>query len=227
VDSLGRGRRFAVIASWIGQLYLATRAETNRLRDEQTVTSFELRTARHQLEASALLARRERSDARHEIAAREETIAALSHRIDALAGASTEAGRLLGEAKAEVAALRRQLQDESDIARLKIATLASLAGNSPQAIAVAIWNPSKQEGVLQVGKLPALASDKDYQLWVIDPEYPNPVDGGVFQVDPATGRARVTFRPNQPVRTAAKFAISLERKGGVPKAEGPILMLGD
>ncbi|MBC8039597.1 MAG: anti-sigma factor, partial [Opitutaceae bacterium] len=78
-----------------------------------------------------------------------------------------------------VADLRRQ----SDIARLKIASLKSLAGNSPEARAVAVWNPDSQEGVLVVSKLPALDADKDYQLWVVDPQYPIPVDGGVFTVD--------------------------------------------
>jgi anti-sigma-K factor RskA len=102
-----------------------------------------------------------------------------------------------------------------------------MAGNSPQALAVAVWNPKTQEGVLSVAKLPALASDKDYQLWLIDPAYPAPVDGGVFTVNPATGDARINFKPNQRVNNAAKFAVSLERKGGVKKAEGPIVLLGD
>ena len=84
--------------------------------------------------------------------------------------------------------------------------------------------------MLRVEKLPALASDKDYQLWVIDPAYPLPVDSGVFTVDPATGNARISFRPDKRINNAAKFAVSLERKGGVPKAEGPkgpIMLIGD
>ena len=51
------------------------------------------------------------------------------------------------------------------------------------------------------------------------------VDGGVFSVDPATGEARITFHANKPVKSVAKFAVSLERKGGVPKAEGPMVLL--
>ncbi len=42
----------------------------------------------------------------------------------------------------------------------------------------------------------------------------------------ATGEARLNFRPNLPVKTVAKFAVSLERKGGVPKAEGPLVLIG-
>ena len=135
------------------------------------------------------------------------------------------AGRQLSSMTEQLAALDRQLKEEGDLAKFKIATLASLAGNSPQALAVAVWSPAKQEGVLSVEKLPALAADKDYQLWLVDPQYAIPVDGGVFRVDPATGDARVTFKANRPINSVAKFAVSLEKKGGVPKAEGPMVLL--
>jgi anti-sigma-K factor RskA len=125
----------------------------------------------------------------------------------------------------QLATLDRQLKAEGDLAKFKISTLVSLAGNTPQALAVAVWNPAKQEGVLSVEKLPALAADKDYQLWLVDPQYPIPVDGGVFTVDPATGEAHITFKANKPIKNVAKFAVSLERKGGVPKAEGPMVLL--
>ena len=135
------------------------------------------------------------------------------------------AGHQLSSLTERLASLDRQLKEEGDLAKFKIATLASLAGNTPQALAVAVWNPAKQEGVLTVEKLPALAADKDYQLWLVDPQYPIPVDGGVFTVDPATGEARITFHANKHVKSVAKFAVSLERKGGVPKAEGPMVLL--
>jgi anti-sigma-K factor RskA len=79
--------------------------------------------------------------------------------------------------------------------------------------------------LLTVDHLPALADDRDYQLWVIDPQYPIPVDGGVFRVDPATGQARYSFRADKPIKTVAQFAVSLERRGGVAKAEGPMVLL--
>jgi anti-sigma-K factor RskA len=123
---------------------------------------------------------------------------------------------------------QRQVTDlrlADDIAQLKISSLASLLGDNPEAQAIAVWNPTQQRGVLTVAKLPPLAADQDYQLWVVDPAYENPVDGGVFTVDAATGEARLEFTVNQPVETVAKFAVSLERKGGVPKAEGPMVLL--
>lgn len=117
------------------------------------------------------------------------------------------------------------LKQASDLAQLKIAKLASLNKNSPEAIAIAIWNPLKQEGVLTVESLPFIQQDQDYQLWVVDPHYKDPVNGGVFRVD-EKGTARLNFRPDQPVSGVTTFAITRERKGGVPKAEGPFVALG-
>lgn len=179
-------------------------------------------------ELKSQVADRERQIAasRTDLAARERQIASLTQRIDALAGATAEIGRQLGEAKDRVAALTTELKKQGDLAELKITALASLLKNSPQALAVAVWDPAKQEGVLSVEKLPALLANQDYQLWVVDPHYPNPVDGGVFTVDPQTGSARLSFHAKQSVTAINAFAVTLERKGGVPKAEGPFVLLG-
>ena len=118
-----------------------------------------------------------------------------------------------------------KLRRSEDLGRLKVAALASLAGNSTEARAIAVWDPEQQAGLLTIEKLPAIADTQDYQIWVVDPAYPNPVNGGVFHVS-ADGKVALAFKPDQPVKQAAAFAISLERKGGVPKAEGTILLLG-
>jgi anti-sigma-K factor RskA len=121
--------------------------------------------------------------------------------------------------------LRKQLGEQRDLSHLKITALAALAGNTPEARAIAVWDPAQKTGLLTVEQLPAISDEQDYQIWVVDPAYPNPVDGGVFKPG-ADGRAVLTFKGNQPVGAVAAFAISLERKGGVPKAEGPIVLLG-
>jgi anti-sigma-K factor RskA len=138
-----------------------------------------------------------------------------------------DARRLLAQSGRQIAELSANLKAEGDLAHLKIATLASMLGNSPAALAVAVWDPTREEGVLAVSRLPALALEKDYQLWVIDKQYPSPVSGGVFVVDPATGEAHIVFKADKPVHSIAKFAVSLERKGGVPKPEGPIVLLSN
>jgi anti-sigma-K factor RskA len=124
-----------------------------------------------------------------------------------------------------IAELGTQLRQSEDLTKLKVTALASLAGNTKEAQAIAVWNPAQQSGLLTIEKLPAIADTQDYQIWIVDPAYPNPVNGGVFHVGP-DGRVALGFKPDQPVAQAAAFAISLEKKGGVPKAEGPIVLLG-
>jgi anti-sigma-K factor RskA len=136
-----------------------------------------------------------------------------------------EARAAIADSGRRVAELSARLKDEGDLAHYKISTLASMLGNSPAALAVAVWDPAREQGVLAVSRLPAAASDKDYQLWVIDRQYPTPVSAGIFVVDPVTGEARVVFRADKPVNSVAKFAVSLERKGGAPSAQGPIVLL--
>ncbi len=121
--------------------------------------------------------------------------------------------------------LGAQLRRADDLSRLKVTALASLAGNTKEAQVIAVWNPEQQTGLLTMEKLPAIADTQDYQIWIVDPAYKDPVNGGVFHVG-ADGKIALGFKPDQPVKQAAAFAISLEKKGGVPKAEGPIVLLG-
>jgi anti-sigma-K factor RskA len=238
----------AIACIWLSQLYLQSRASTSVLQDQSALAQIEVESAKNTLEAERILANRQLADATVELTQLNQQLLQSTQKIVEATGILGETFDQLDAVKAEsaaretrvaelsqqlaatteqIASLRERLQAEGDLAQFKIATLASMAGNSPQALAVAVWNPTTQQGLLRVDKLPALASDKDYQLWLIDPAYPNPVDGGVFTVDPATGGAQISFKPNQRVNNAAKFAVSLERKGGVPKAEGPIVLLGD
>jgi anti-sigma-K factor RskA len=179
-------------------------------------------------EARNQLADRDRqlAQARSQLTEREGQIATLTQRMEALAGASAEVGRQLGEAKQQVAQLADELRTQGNLADLKITALASMLKNSPQARAIAIWDPKKQEGLLDVQNLPALAANEDYQFWVVDPQYPNPVDGGVFTVEPTSGKARLQIKTKQPVSAINAFAVTRERKGGVTKAEGPFVLLG-
>jgi anti-sigma-K factor RskA len=116
------------------------------------------------------------------------------------------------------------LEKQGAVDSLQIAVMSSMLQGAPDARAVCVWNDERQEGLLAVENLPALAADQDYQLWVIDPKYPIPVDGGVFNTT-SEGSVRFTFQPGLPVEQANVFAVSLERKGGVPKAEGPMVLI--
>lgn len=119
----------------------------------------------------------------------------------------------------------RELRDRDTLAKVKIATLSSQVEAYSKATAVIVWDAEKQHGVVKLTNVPQAGAGKDYQLWVIDPKYPVPVSGGLVPVN-AEGIARVSFAPDHPISKADKFAISVEPAGGVPKATGPIVLLG-
>lgn len=117
-----------------------------------------------------------------------------------------------------------ELDSKRSIDALRIASLSSDLEKA--SFGFAVFDPASDEGVIEVVNLPELdGARQDYQLWVVDPQYPHPVDGGVFQVG-ADGRGRLRFQAKQPVSTVAAFAVSLEKKGGVPVAEGPMVLVG-
>ncbi len=118
-----------------------------------------------------------------------------------------------------------RLERRNAIAQVQIATLASQLESAPRANAVVLWDAEKQEGVLKVVNVPPNESNRDYQLWIVDPEYKQPVSAGVFHVEDE-GTTRISFKPHEHVATAKSFAVSLERKGGVSKAQGPMVLIG-
>jgi anti-sigma-K factor RskA len=104
-------------------------------------------------------------------------------------------------------------------------TLAPSAPAPPDAKATVAWQPGRQSGVIRVSNLPAPQPGKDYQLWAVDAEHKEPISAGIIRVD-KNGVAQVRFKPVQRAEHVKAFAISLEREGGVPKKEGPILLVG-
>lgn len=202
----------ALCAGWFAQLYLSSQSEAELLRSQSELATLSVQATRQQLEAERILARRQVADLEQQKAGAEAQL--------------VEARAKFADRESQIARLATDLKSQVDLANLKVTALASLLNDSPKAQAIAVWNPASQEGLLKVEKLPALTPTQDYQLWVVDPQYPNPVDGGVFTVDPVTGEARLIFHAKQPVASVNAFAVTLERKGGVPKAEGPFVLLG-
>lgn len=122
--------------------------------------------------------------------------------------------------------LGTKLRRSEDLARLRICILAAPAGSSQETQGVVIWDPELQTGLLSVEKLPLPATVYDCQLWITYSGIPEPVSGGVIQVA-ADGRAELAFKPDPSAAQAIAFAVSVEKKGGSPKAEGRILLLGN
>jgi anti-sigma-K factor RskA len=124
--------------------------------------------------------------------------------------------------------LERQLTDIRTADQLMQTTFFALAPSAPapaDAKATVAWQAGRQSGVIRISNLPAPEPGKDYQLWAVDAEHKDPISAGIIRVD-KNGVAQVRFKPVEKAEHVKAFAISLEREGGVPKKEGPILLVG-
>lgn len=204
---------FAIATGWFAESLVSSRAEADALRTEVRVVAIAKQEAENQLKAERIILNQQVADTTKELADARQQAASSSEQLAADTLRITHLSERLAD-------LDGQLKKQGDLAQLKIAALTSMLGNSPQALAVAVWNPTKQEGIFTVDKLPEAAADQDYELWVIDPQQPKPISAGVFTVG-ADGQTKVQFKTEAPVASIAKFAVSREKKGGAPRLSGP------
>jgi anti-sigma-K factor RskA len=127
------------------------------------------------------------------------------------------------------ARLQRELADAraaDPLAQAMLVSLISPTGDHPDAKANVAWQPDRQSGVITINNMPPAGEGRDYQLWAVDANHPDPINAGIIHVEP-NGVTRVRFKPDKDASQIKAFAISLEREGGVPKREGPIVMIGN
>jgi anti-sigma-K factor RskA len=125
----------------------------------------------------------------------------------------------LQEENAQLRAQKQKLTAEMEALASKGTRTIALAGQqvSPSASARVFLQPQNRRAVVFFYDLPANASDKSYQLWIIRSDQPNPQSAGVFDVT-NNGRATVSLE-NLPLDTQIKaLAVTLEQRGG---AAGP------
>jgi anti-sigma-K factor RskA len=126
------------------------------------------------------------------------------------------------------ARLQRELADVRATDPLMQTIFFTLTPSGPapaDAKATVAWQPGRQSGVIRITNLPAPQPGRDYQLWAVDAAHKDPISAGVIRVD-KNGVAQIRFKPVEMAQQVKAFAISLEREGGVPKKEGPILLAG-
>lgn len=84
-----------------------------------------------------------------------------------------------------------------------------------------LWSDSRQHGYMIFRGLPKLdPSVNQYQLWIVDPDRDtHPVDGGVFDINPAVaapnGELRIPIDAKLAIERPAAFVITVEQPGGV------------
>jgi hypothetical protein len=118
----------------------------------------------------------------------------------------------LGRPKTEPTLAERRQAIQNDPAAKAVA----FAGANPTVAGNIVWSGPKQEGYLEVRGLPPVDPDAGtYQLWIVDAGRPgsNPVDGGVFRVNP-DGSALVRIKAPIQVKSPAAFAITKEKDPG-------------
>lgn len=124
---------------------------------------------------------------------------------------------------------QRELADARQSDSLGEMTFVNLVSPEPgheKAKVTVAWHPDKQAGLITIANMPPAEAGHDYQLWAVCANREEPINAGIIHVDP-NGVTRVRFKPDQAVSQIKAFAISLEREGGVPKREGPIVMIGN
>lgn len=199
----GLAAAFAVTAAWLF-------TERSRLDHSLAVVA-----------ANEAIAREQTQSALTRVASSEKTAASAAAEAQSLKATLASTETRLTQLTTDL----QTLQQRNNLAQMQIATLQSSVEEYSKGVAVVIWDSEKNQGILKLEKMPPLAVDKDYQLWVVDPSKPKPVDAGIVKMD-ANGFAKIDFKPVVDVSEAAKFALSVERKGGVPQNEGPIVFIG-
>jgi hypothetical protein len=223
----------ACAALWGAQRWMMARTEATLGRTEIQFAQLALKDAQQRLEAERIVARHQIADNARQLTAAEQRVAALGGQLDTQ---RQEADRLRGELAAirgallardtprELPLLQSEIDAPAGLANCQIALLSARRGETPPVQAIVVWNPNRAEGVLASAQLPAPGADQDYQLWALDPQSAEPVDGGVFAVDPPAGAARYRFKAASPLGAGTKFVVRLERKGGGKKPAGPIVL---
>lgn len=138
----------------------------------------------------------------------------------------------INEREARIAALQNELQQKEDmlsILEARTLNLVALSGLdvNPAGYGKVIWDPEKQQALLQVANLPSVPEGKDYQLWLINNN--QPVPAGVFDVDNPAGASffKIEKLTGGDDSSVSAFAVTLEPDGGSQQPTGAMYLLGN
>ena len=112
------------------------------------------------------------------------------------------------------------------LASSRIVVLRPTADGPPGALGSSIWSPQDQRGLIVLEGLPPPQPPQVYQLWLIESASRPPVSAGALQVGRG-GTVRLQFAAPSRVEAVERFAISVERVGGVPAPTGKFIMMGN
>jgi len=138
---------------------------------------------------------------------------------------------VIEEQQARISELQNDVQQKEELLSIlesREVDLVMMSGMevNPNGYGKVIWDSESNRALLQVSNLPAVPSDKDYQLWIIKNN--KPVSAGVFAVnDPGKDSFFKIEEMAAGEQAADAFAITMEPKGGMPQPTGDMYLMGN
>lgn len=148
-----------------------------------------------------------------------------------LSGELNEREQIIEEQQARITDLQEEVEQKEELLAIlesREVDLVIMNGMevNPGGFGKVIWDPVSQRALLQVSNLPAVPSDKDYQLWIIKNN--QPISAGVFAVnDPTRDNFFKIEELADDEQPADAFAITMEPKGGMPQPTGDMYLMGN
>ena len=139
--------------------------------------------------------------------------------------------KVIEEQQARISELQNDVQQKEELLSIlesREVDLVMMSGMevNPNGYGKVIWDSESNRALLQVSNLPAVPSDKDYQLWIIKNN--KPVSAGVFAVnDPGKDSFFKIEEIAAGEQAADAFAITMEPKGGMPQPTGDMYLMGN
>jgi len=157
-------------------------------------------------------------------------VAGLQQQIEAAHGDLAKVSAALAARESDVASLRAALagaQESLSILQARGLSLVALreTKDAPPAEGHVLLSPPTGRALFYAFDLPPVPADKTYELWWIT-EKEGPVQAGVFHPD-AQGVGRVEATVPSDAGAIQAAAVTVEAAGGVPKPQGPMVLLGN
>lgn len=138
---------------------------------------------------------------------------------------------IIVEQQTQITELQSEIQQKEELLSIlesREVDLVIMSGMevNPNGYGKIIWDSESNRALLQVSNLPAVPTDKEYQLWIIKNN--KPVSAGLFAVDDPNKDSFFKLEEiSADEQNADAFAVTMEPKGGMPQPTGDMYLMGN